>query len=197
MCDRIRGDALIMVDGPRHASGRPTLFFGARGIMSAVITVYGPVRDLHSGNYGNWAPNPALALAKLLASMKDDEGRVTVDGFYDDVTPLTAEERKAIEEIPDVAPTLMQTFGFSKPENQADRLELRHNLPTLNINAYEAGGGVGGQGRTVIPASASARLDLRLVRAIEPAKQQSPDLQMKIEGGARFARPWRVWMKKT
>ena len=168
---RIGGDALIMVDGPRHASGRPTLFFGARGIMSAVITVYGPLRDLHSGNYGNWAPNPALALAKLLASMKDDEGRVTVDGFYDDVTPLTAEERKAIEEIPDVAPTLMQAFGFSRPENQTDRLELRHNLPTLNINAYEAGGSVGGQGRTVIPASASARLDLRLVKAIEPAKQ--------------------------
>jgi acetylornithine deacetylase/succinyl-diaminopimelate desuccinylase-like protein len=168
---RIGGDALIMVDGPRHASGRPTLFFGARGIMSAVITVYGPVRDLHSGNYGNWAPNPALALAKLLASMKDDEGRVTVDGFYDDVTPLTTDERKAIEEIPDVAPTLMTAFGFSKPENQAERLELRHNLPTLNINAYEAGGGVGGQGRTVIPGSASARLDLRLVKAIEPAKQ--------------------------
>ncbi len=169
--ERLRGDALIMVDGPRHASGRPTLFFGARGIMSAVMTVYGPARDVHSGNYGNWAPNPALALAKLLASMKDDDGRVTVDGFYDDVTPLTAEERKAIDEIPDVAPTLMKAFGFSKPESQADRLELRHNLPTLNINAVEAGGAVGGQGRTIIPASASARLDLRLVKAIDPAKQ--------------------------
>src|SRR5881409_782672 len=100
--DRIRGDALIMVDGPRHASGRPTLFFGARGIMSALVTVYGPARDLHSGNYGNWAPNPALALARLLASMKDDDGRVTIEGFYDDVVPLTADERKAIDEIPDV-----------------------------------------------------------------------------------------------
>jgi acetylornithine deacetylase/succinyl-diaminopimelate desuccinylase-like protein len=169
--DQLRGDALIMVDGPRHASGRPTLFFGARGIMSAVITVYGPTRDLHSGNYGNWAPNPALALSKLLASMKDDEGRVTIEGFYDDVTPLTVEERRAIEEIPDVAPTLMKTFGFAKPESQADRLEVRHNLPTLNINAFEAGGGVGGQGRTVIPASAKARLDLRLVKAVDPARQ--------------------------
>jgi len=169
--DRLRGDALIMVDGPRHASGRPTLFFGARGIMSAVITVYGPARDVHSGNYGNWAPNPALALAKLLASMKDDNGRVTIDGFYDDVTALTSDERKAIDEIPDVAPTLMKAFGFSKPESQADRLELRHNLPALNINAIEAGGGVGGQGRTIIPASASARLDLRLVKAIDPARQ--------------------------
>ena len=169
--DRLRGDALIMVDGPRHASGRPTLFFGARGIMSAVITVYGPVRDLHSGNYGNWAPNPALALAKLLASMKDEQGRVTIGGFYDDVTPLTAEERQAIDEIPDVAPTLMKTFGFAKAENQTERLELRHNLPTLNINAFEAGGGVGGQGRTIIPSSASARLDLRLVKSIDPARQ--------------------------
>ena len=169
--DRIRGDALIMVDGPRHASGRPTLFFGARGIMSALVTVYGPARDVHSGNYGNWAPNPALALAKLLASMKDDRGRVTIDGFYDDVTPLTADERKVIDEIPDVAPMLMQTFGFSQPETAAERLELRHNLPTLNINALDAGGGVGGQGRTIIPASASARLDLRLVKAIDPARQ--------------------------
>ena len=169
--DRIRGDALLLVDGPRHASDRPTLSFGARGIMTAVITVYGPARDLHSGNYGNWAPNPALALAKLLASMKDDNGRITVDGFYDDVTPLTAFERQAIDEIPNVEPTLMEAFGFSRPETPSERLEQRHNLPTLNINALDAGGGVGGQGRTIIPASASAKLDLRLVRAIDPTKQ--------------------------
>ena len=169
--DRIRGDALLLVDGPRHASDRPTLSFGARGIMTAIVTVYGPTRDLHSGNYGNWAPNPALALAKLLASMKDDRGRITVPGFYDDVTPLTAEERAAIDEIPDVQPALMEAFGFSRSENPSERLELRHNLPTLNINALDAGGGVGGQGRTIIPASASAKLDLRLVKAIDPARQ--------------------------
>jgi acetylornithine deacetylase/succinyl-diaminopimelate desuccinylase-like protein len=169
--DRIRGDALLLVDGPRHASDRPTLSFGARGIMTAVITVFGPARDLHSGNYGNWAPNPALALARLLAGMKDDRGRITVPGFYDDVTPLTAEERRAIDEIPDVQPALMAAFGFSRPENPDERLELRHNLPTLNINALDAGGGVGGQGRTIIPASASAKLDLRLVKAIDPTRQ--------------------------
>jgi acetylornithine deacetylase/succinyl-diaminopimelate desuccinylase-like protein len=169
--DRIRGDALLLVDGPRHASDRPTLSFGARGIMTAIITVYGPARDLHSGNYGNWGPNPALALARLLASMKDDNGRITVDGFYDEVTPLTAVEQRAIDEIPDVAPTLMQAFGFSRPENTTERLERRHNLPTLNINALESGGGVGGQGRTIIPATASAKLDLRLVKAIDPGRQ--------------------------
>src|SRR5438128_3319478 len=168
--DKIRADALLLVDGPRHASDRPTLNFGARGIMNAVVTVYGPASDLHSGNYGNWAPNPALQLARLLASMKDDSGHVTIDGFYDDVAPLTAEEKRAIDEIPEVAPTLMKTFGFSRPES-ADRLELRHNLPTLNINAMDAGGGVAGQGRTIIPATANARLDLRFVKNVDPAKQ--------------------------
>jgi acetylornithine deacetylase/succinyl-diaminopimelate desuccinylase-like protein len=168
--DRMRGDALMMVDGPRHASGRTTLNFGARGLMSLVITVYGATRDLHSGNYGNWAPNPALALARLLASMKDDRGRVTIDGFYDDVVPLTAAERQAIAEIPDVEPSLMQAFGFSRQENASQRLELWHNQPALNVNGLESGT-VGGQGRTIIPATASARLDTRLVAAIDPARQ--------------------------
>jgi acetylornithine deacetylase/succinyl-diaminopimelate desuccinylase-like protein len=206
--DQIRGDALLLVDGPRHASDRPTLSFGARGIMTAIITVYGPARDLHSGNYGNWAPNPALALAKLLASMKDDRGRITVAGFYDDVTPLTAEEKRAIDEIPEVQPSLMEAFGFSRSENPDERLELRHNLPTLNINALDAGGGVGGQGRTIIPASASAKLDLRLVKAIDPAKQfdrlvahvrghgffivdKEPDAAM------RAAHPWMAQVTRT
>ncbi len=168
--DRVRGDALVMVDGPRHASGRATLFFGARGIMSATITVYGANHDLHSGNYGNWAPDPALQLANLLTSMKDASGRVTIAGFYDDVTPLTAEEKRAVDGIPNVEPTLMKAFGFSKPDMADERLELKHNLPTLTINGLESGT-VGGQGRTIVPATASARLDLRLVKAIEPAKQ--------------------------
>jgi acetylornithine deacetylase/succinyl-diaminopimelate desuccinylase-like protein len=169
--DRVRGDLLILVDGPRHASDRQTLNFGSRGLMGATITVYGASRDLHSGNYGNWAPNPALDLARLLASMKQADGRVTVDGFYDDVVPLTAAERRAIDDIPDVEPTLMQAYGFTRRENPAERLELRHNQPTINVNAIEAGGGVGGQGRTIIPGSASARIDVRLVKAIDPQKQ--------------------------
>jgi len=169
--DRVRGDALILVDGPRHASDRPTMNFGSRGMMGATITVYGASRDLHSGNYGNWAPNPALDLARLLASMKQADGRVTIDGFYDDVVPLTATERKAIDDIPNVESTLMQAYGFTRRENAAERLELRHNQPTINVNAIEAGGGVGGQGRTIIPGSASAKIDVRLVQAIDPAKQ--------------------------
>jgi acetylornithine deacetylase/succinyl-diaminopimelate desuccinylase-like protein len=169
--DRVRADALILVDGPRHASDRPTLNFGSRGLMGALITVYGASRDLHSGNYGNWAPNPALDLARLLASMKQADGRVTIDGFYDDVVPLTTAEKQAIDEIPNVEPALMQAYGVTRRENPSERLELRHNQPTLNVNAIEAGGGVGGQGRTIIPGSASAKLDVRLVKGIDPATQ--------------------------
>ena len=115
--DRIRGDALMLVDGPRHASERPTMYFGARGIMNAIVTVYGPARDLHSGNYGNWAPNPGARPGEAAGV---DEGRQrprqrsTASTTMS--TPLTAEERRAIDEIPDVAPTLMQAFGFSRPE---------------------------------------------------------------------------------
>src|SRR5262249_44368689 len=122
-------------------------------------------------NYGNWAPNPALDLARLLASMKDDHGRVTIAGFYDDVAPLTASEKRALDEIPDVELELMKTYGVTRRENPAERIELRHTQPTLNGNALDAGGGVGGQGRTVIPGSASARIDVRLVPAIDPARQ--------------------------
>src|SRR5580765_1026654 len=82
------GDLLAMADGPVHQSRRALVFFGNRGDIGLDITVYGPVRSLHSGHYGNWAPNPAMELARLLASMKDENGRVRIEGFYDDVAPL-------------------------------------------------------------------------------------------------------------
>ncbi len=167
---QVRGDLIIMMDGPRHASGRPTFFFGARGIIAAEITVFGAKHDLHSGNYGNWAPNPALELARLLASMKDENGRVTLAGFYDDVAPLTAEEKRAIAEIPEVEQDQMRAFGFARPEAPGVRLEERHNLPTFNVSGLGSGT-VEGQGRTIIPAIATARIDMRLVKAIDPAKQ--------------------------
>src|SRR5260370_28694341 len=87
-------DLLIPADGPVHQSGRPLIFFGNRGDIGLGITVYGPVRALHSGHYGNWAPNPAMELSRLLASMKDDNGRVLIDGFYDDAAPLSGLEQK-------------------------------------------------------------------------------------------------------
>lgn len=81
----LRSDGWVIIDGPAHQSGPPQLTLGVRGDVNVDVTVYGPVRPLHSGHYGNWAPNPAMMLARLLASMKDETGRVTIAGFYDDV----------------------------------------------------------------------------------------------------------------
>ena len=83
----------MILDGPEHASGRPTIVFGNRGVTQATLTVFGPRAPLHSGHYGNYAPNPAMRLAALLASMKDDQGRVLVAGYYDGIQ-LTAADRE-------------------------------------------------------------------------------------------------------
>ncbi len=168
--DRIRSDLILLVDGPQHPSGRPTFVFGARGIMSAELTVFGARTDLHSGNYGNWAPNPAIELSRLIASMVDTAGRVTIPRFYADVVPLTAEEQQALAAIPDVDSVLMRHFGFARSEFAGTRLEALHNLPTLNVSGLGAGT-VTGQGRTVIPAHAVARLDLRFVKNATPDSQ--------------------------
>ena len=86
----------LICDGPVHQSRRQQIVFGARGVETVDITVYGPRRELHSGHYGNWAPNPALMLARLLASMKDDDGRVLVEHFYDGIEPLSETEKRAV-----------------------------------------------------------------------------------------------------
>jgi len=92
--ETLRSDGWVIIDGPAHQSGPQQLVLGVRGDVNMHLTVHGPVRPLHSGHYGNWAPNPAMMLAELLASMKDETGRVTIAGFYDDVVPLTEAARR-------------------------------------------------------------------------------------------------------
>src|SRR5947208_2026597 len=122
-----------MCDGPEHSSRLQTLTFGARGVQSLDITVYGPNHELHSGQFGNWAPNPAMMLAGLLTSMKDDDGRVLVDDFYDGMAPLTAAEQQAIREIPNEDTALAKDFGLGATEGGGKRLEELINLPSLNV----------------------------------------------------------------
>ncbi len=110
------GDLLITADGPVHQSGRSLVFFGNRGDIGLDITVYGPVRALHSGHYGNWAPNPAMELSRLLASMKNADGRVLIDGFYDDAAPLSDLEKKVLAAMPDNDAELERDLGIAKPE---------------------------------------------------------------------------------
>ena len=161
--DLLAADMMLIFDGPIHSSGRPTLAFGARGIITGTLTVYGPKSGVHSGNYGNWVPNPALRLSQLIASMKDDEGRVTVEGYYDDVVPLTAEERALLEGVPDDSAQLMRTFGIAAPERAGRSLQEGLQEPTLNVRGLSSSF-VGSGVRTIIPDKAVAEIDLRLVK---------------------------------
>jgi acetylornithine deacetylase/succinyl-diaminopimelate desuccinylase-like protein len=161
--DKLRADLMVILDGPGHSSGRPTVAYGARGIATLDLTVFGPKSGVHSGNYGNWIPNPAQRLATLLASMKDDTGRVTVAGYYDAVAPLTAEERAMLDAVPDDSARMLATFGVAAPEQAFPKLQDALQVPTLNVRGM-ASSFVGDGARTIIPDRATAALDLRLVK---------------------------------
>ncbi len=167
----LSSDLWIICDGPVHQSGKKAVIFGARGDAHVDIQLYGPSRPLHSGHYGNWAPNPALLLAKLLASMKDDKGRVTIKGFYDDVLPLTVAEKNAIQSIPSASIQMKQELQFKQEEMPGLTLEESIMLPTLNINGMQSGA-VGKNASNMIPTFASAVLDLRLVPGNDYQLQQ-------------------------
>jgi acetylornithine deacetylase/succinyl-diaminopimelate desuccinylase-like protein len=163
-------DLLITADGPVHQSGRPLVFFGNRGDIGLDITVYGPVRALHSGHYGNWAPNPAMELSRLLASMKDADGHVLIDGYYDDVTPLSELEKKALAELPENDADLKSELGIAKPEGGGKKLVELIMQPSLNIRGLRSAY-VGEQAQNVVPDRAEASLDARLVRGEDPQKK--------------------------
>ena len=165
--DKYRADMMLVLDGPLHSSGRPTLSFGGRGIATLELTVFGPKFALHSGHFGNWAPNPAMDLILLLGSMKDDSGRVLVEGFYDDVPPLTAEEKRILAAVPDDPKELMQLFGISRTDNVGASLQEALQFPSLNVRGLRSAY-IGNEARTVIPDSATASLDIRLVKETDP-----------------------------
>jgi len=167
----LRSDLWIICDGPVHQSGRKLVFFGVRGDCHLDLTVYASKRPLHSGHYGNWAPNPAMMLVKLLASMKDDQGRVTIKGFYDDVTPLSPTEKKALAAIPPVDEQMKAELGIRETETAGLTLSEAINQPSLNINGM-ASGNVGKISSNQIPTFATAVLDLRLVLGNDYVRQQ-------------------------
>lgn len=167
----LQSDLWIICDGPVHQSGKKQITFGVRGDAHLDLTVYGPKRPLHSGHYGNWAPNPALMLAKLLAGMKDENGRVTIKGFYDDVQPLSAAEKKALLEVPPADAQMEEELGIQGSEMKGKNLTAAINLPSLNINGMQSAN-IGKMASNVIPATASAVLDLRLVPGNDWQRQQ-------------------------
>lgn len=166
----LKADVLITGDGPVHPSGRPQVFFGNRGNIGLDITVYGPVRSLHSGHYGNWAPNPAMQLAQLLAAMKDEHGRVLIPGYYDDVTPLTPLEKSALEAMPSNDVDLQRELGIAKPDGNGKRLVEMLQEPSLNVRGIRSGN-VGELATNIVPDKAEASLDARLVKGEDPHKK--------------------------
>jgi len=161
--------AWMLVDGPVFQNGAPSLKFGGRGVTSLELTVYGPSRPLHSGHYGNFAPVPGQLLSSLLASMKDQNGNVVIEGFYDSVEPVSAFEMEQVKRIPAIDSLVMDDLGIAWTEGKGESLFRRLMLPSLTIQGLSSGN-VGKLARNVIPSTATANLGLRLVKGNDPEK---------------------------
>jgi acetylornithine deacetylase/succinyl-diaminopimelate desuccinylase-like protein len=164
--DLLRSDVWLICDGPVHQSRRQQIVFGARGVETLDITLYGANRELHSGHYGNWAPNPAMMLARLLASMKDDEGHVLVEHYYDGIEPLSETEKRAVAEAPEVESALKRELWLGGVEGGGKSLVELLNLPSLNVRGMSSSR-IGALASNVIPSTASATIDMRLVKGID------------------------------
>jgi acetylornithine deacetylase/succinyl-diaminopimelate desuccinylase-like protein len=138
------------------------LVFGARGTVDLGLTVYGPVKGLHDGHYGNWVPNPIVRLTHLIDSMRDENGRILINGFYDDVREPTAAEKEALKKIPKVEATLLREFQIGSTEGNRKSLNELLMLPALNLRGIDSGH-VGEQASNTIPTEARASIDFRLV----------------------------------
>ena len=160
------GDVWLICDGPVHQTRKPLIAFGARGIATVDITIYGPKRELHSGHYGNWAPNPAMMLIKVLNSLKNDSGKVLIDHYYDNIEPLSGTEKRAIAEAPDFDEELKKELWLGSTEGSPKKLMELLQQPSLNIRGM-ASARVGAQASNVIPSTATASIDMRLVKGMD------------------------------
>jgi acetylornithine deacetylase/succinyl-diaminopimelate desuccinylase-like protein len=158
----LKAEAWLLCDGPVHQSRKPLVFFGVRGVTDVELTIYGPSRALHSGHYGNWAPNPAVELAHLLDGLRSTDGRIKVAGFYDDVRPLTEGEKEALRAFPNQDVELRQELALADTEAGGAPLVDRLMLPALNLRGVQAGA-VGERAANAIPTVAKASIDFRLV----------------------------------
>lgn len=164
----LKADAVVMLDGPMHASNRPTIVFGHRGGTGFALTVFGPRAELHSGHFGNYAADPAFGLSRLIAAMKDEEGRVLIPGFYDGVDMSPA--RKAVlAAVPDDEVAIRRRLGIARSEHVGDNYQESINYPSLSITAMKVG--EPDSRRSIIPAFATAYFDARTVPATPGARQ--------------------------
>jgi acetylornithine deacetylase/succinyl-diaminopimelate desuccinylase-like protein len=164
--DELQADLVIVSDGPVHENGQSTISFGVRGILDIELRAHGANRNLHSGHWGGIVPNPLWTIVHLLATMKNERGEITIDGFYDNVQPLTALERQALTHLPIDVDKVKRSLGIQRLDEPQERnyFERLAACPTLTINGIH--GGYGGPGsKTVLPHEAIAKCDIRLVEA--------------------------------
>jgi acetylornithine deacetylase/succinyl-diaminopimelate desuccinylase-like protein len=166
---RLKADLWLLFDGPVHQTRRMQIYFGARGFTDVEITTYGALRRLHSGHYGNWAPNPIVELARLVSGLRDTEGRILIAGYADDVRPLTEAERSAIAQAPDADGAIRKELGLERTEGGGESLLETLMRPALNLRGV-SGGDVGSRATNSIPTEASASIDFRLVPNQTPEK---------------------------
>lgn len=164
--DQLVADMLLILDGPVHSSGKPTLVFGNRGIATLTLTSFGPLMPQHSGHYGNYIPNPALDLSRALASMKDEQGRVVIPGFYKGIT-IGAATKKILEGVPSEEKSIKERTQTKRNDRVGTTYQESIQYPSLNIRGMQSGW-VGKQARTIVPATATAELDIRLVLESDP-----------------------------
>lgn len=164
--DLLKGDLLIMGDGPMHQSGRQMVNFGNRGITSFTLTVYGPTKPLHDGHYGSWVPSPAVMMAHLIARLRDEDGHVLIPHFYDDVAPVSPEDRAALAAMPPVEDDLKRALGLARTVGPA-RLANGYLEPTLNVRAIHVGD-EGPSAANAVATHAEASIDIRLAPGETP-----------------------------
>jgi acetylornithine deacetylase/succinyl-diaminopimelate desuccinylase-like protein len=160
--DLLASDMLLIFDGPPHVSNGPTVSLGARGIATVTLTVWGPRVAQHSGHYGNFVPNPAMDLAHILASMKSRDGVVAIEGFYEGVE-IDERTRSVLASVPDDEDAILASMGLRRSDAVAETLQEAIQYPSLNIRGLSAAW-TGRQSRTIIPPSAVAEIDIRLVK---------------------------------
>ena len=166
--DVLAADRMMILDGPRHVTNKPTVMFGCRGIATMELRVFGPRVPQHSGHYGNYAPNPALLLSQLLAGMKDKNGKVLIPGFYDGVH-IDDNTKALLAEVPDDPEVIRQKLGIARPDQVGANYQESIQYPSLNIMGMRSAW-VGEGARTIVPADAVAHLDLRLTPETDGAR---------------------------
>ena len=159
--EKLESDALLIFDGPQHATGLPTLNFGNRGISSITLKTYGPIVPQHSGHFGNYAPNPVFRMSNILSSMKDENGIVKIKGYYDGIN-ITDEIKEYLDAVPDDEDEMKDKMEFKKPESVGNSYQEAIQYPSLNVRGIRSGW-VGSEVRTIVPSECIAEIDVRLV----------------------------------